>query len=257
MTIREKLKQGEPVLGTWINSGSPVNAEIAARVGFDFVVVDVEHSPVDLEDTHRMFQAMRSGDPNGVPMIRAHGVDYAHLKRYLDLGVGGVIAPLVNSAQEAEQFVRTCKFPPLGDRGVGFCRANAYGIELSEYVARANDEIALTVQIEHIKAVESIDEILSVEGIDAAFIGPYDLSASMGITGQLEHPDYLAAKERVLKSCEKHGIACGIHVVQPNLSEVKRAVEEGYQMVAYSLDITVLAHFYREGVEEFEELKRK
>lgn len=237
-------------MGTWINSGSPINAEIAAQAGFDFVVVDVEHSPVDLEATHRMFQAIRSGNPESVPMVRAHGVDYSHLKRYLDLGAGGIIAPFVNSAADAELLVRTCKYPPMGDRGVGFCRANAYGSKLPEYVASANDEIVLTVQIEHIKGVEAIDEILAVEGIDAAFIGPYDLSASMGITAQFDHPDYLAAKDKVLKACQKHKIACGLHVVDPDPAQVRAAIREGYTLIAYSLDITILTHFYREGVRE-------
>ncbi|MDF1823579.1 MAG: aldolase/citrate lyase family protein [Verrucomicrobiales bacterium] len=250
MQFRESLKSGVPKLGTWINSGSPINAEIAAQAGFDFVVVDVEHSPVDLERTHSLFQAIRSGNPDSVPMVRAHGVDYSHLKRYLDLGAGGIIAPFVNTAADAEQLVRTCKYPPMGDRGVGFCRANAYGPNLPEYVATANDEIVLTVQIEHIKGVEAIDEILAVEGIDAAFIGPYDLSASMGITAQFDHPDYIAAKGRVLEACRKHDVVCGLHVVDPDPVQVRDAIEGGYTLVAYSLDITILTHFYRQGVNE-------
>lgn len=250
MHFRNRLKSGEPLLGTWINSGSPINAEIAAQAGFDFVVVDVEHSPVDLERTHSLFQAIRSGNPDSVPMVRAHGVDYSHLKRYLDLGAGGIIAPFVNSVEDAEQLVRTCKYPPMGDRGVGFCRANDYGSDLSNYVASANDDIVLTVQIEHIKGVEAIDDILAVEGIDAAFIGPYDLSASMGITAQFDHPDYIAAKERVLQACQRHGTACGLHVVDPDPRQVRDAIKNGYSLIAYSLDITILTHFYRQGVKE-------
>ena len=249
MNIREKLQAKEAMLGTWINTGSSVVAEIASAAGFDFVVVDVEHSPVDLEQTHRLFQAISSGNPGCVPMVRAHGVDYSHLKRYLDLGAGGVIAPLVNSAADAEQLVRTCKYPPIGDRGVGFCRANAYGPELPEYVTSANEEIVLAVQIEHIEGVNQIDEILQVEGIDAVFIGPYDLSASMGLTAQFEHPDYLAARERVLKACQRKSIACGLHVIQPEPAQVTKAIREGYTFIAYSLDITILTHYYREGVE--------
>lgn len=250
MNFRDSLKSGQTKLGTWINSGSPINAEIAAQAGFDFVVVDVEHSPVDLERTHALFQAIRSGNPDSVPMVRAHGVDYAHLKRYLDLGAGGIIAPFVNSVQDAELLVRACKYPPLGDRGVGFCRANDYGSNLPNYVSSANDEIVLTVQIEHIKGVDAIDEILAVDGIDAAFIGPYDLSASMGITAQFDHPDYKAAKDRVLAACQKHNIACGLHVVDPDPQQVREAISEGYALIAYSLDITILTHFYRKGVSE-------
>lgn len=237
-------------MGTWLNSASPIVAEIASGAGFDFAVVDVEHSPVDLAQTHQLFQAISSGSSICVPMVRAHGVDYAHLKRYLDLGAGGVIAPLVNCAEDAEQLVRTCKYPPEGERGVGFCRANAYGPDLPDYVNRANDEILLAVQIEHVQGIENIDEILAVQGIDVAFIGPYDLSASMGITAKFDHPEFLAAKETVLKACQKHQVSCGLHIVQPNPQEVVDAIEEGYRFLAYSVDITLLTHFYRAAVNE-------
>lgn len=249
--MRKKVKAGSPVLGTWISSGSSICGEIAAGAGFDFVVVDVEHSPVDLEATHHIFQGIRSGNPEVAPMVRAHGVDYAHLKRYLDLGAEGIIAPLVNSKEAAVQLVNTCKFPPLGDRGVGFCRANQYGTKVQDYFQSANETITLMIQIEHIDGVQAIDEILSVEGIDGVFIGPYDLSASMGLTGQFDHPDYLEAKGKVLKACQKVGIACGLHVVQPDFTEVENAIQEGYTIIAYSLDITILNQVFCAGVERF------
>lgn len=136
----------------------------------------------------------------------------------------------------------------MGNRGVGFCRANQYGLNLQEEFDRANESNLVAVQIEHIDAVNNIDEILSVDGVDAAFIGPYDLSASMGITAQFEHPDYLVARDTILRACQKHAIVPGIHVVAPEPSQVKSRVEEGYRLIAFSLDITILTSACTEGL---------
>ncbi len=239
-SLRQRLRAGETVLGSWINSGSPIVAELMAACGFDFLCVDVEHSAVDLPQTQPLFQAIRSGRPDCAALVRLHGVDYSFVKRYLDAGAQGVIAPLVRTRIEAEQLVQATKYPPQGLRGVGFCRANAYGLRVGEHFARANDEILVAVQIEHIDAVRNIDAILGVPGIDAVFIGPYDLTASMGIAAQFAHPDYLAARAAILAACRKHGIVPGIHVVQPAPEEARLRIAEGYRLIAYSLDITML-----------------
>ncbi len=247
-SLRQRLRRGETVIGSWINSGSPIIAELMAACGFDFLCVDVEHSAVDLPQTQQLFQAIRSGHPDCAAMVRLHGVDYALVKRYLDAGASGVVAPLVRTREEAMLLVEATKYPPQGLRGVGFCRANAYGMRLADECARANDEILLVVQIEHIEAVRNIDAILSVPGIDSAFIGPYDLTASMGITGQFDHPDYLAARDTILKACQSHNITPGIHVVPPVPEQAKARIAEGYRFLAYSLDITMLATACTEGL---------
>lgn len=248
---RHHLKAGKPVLGTWLNSGSSIAAELLAACGFDFVCVDAEHSAVDLPQTQALFQAIRSGNPNCAAAIRLHGVDYSLVKRYLDAGARIVIGPLVNSPADARQLVDAVKFPPEGKRGVGFCRANDYGLRLGEEVKRANEEVVVAVQIEHIDAVQCIDDILSVPGVDAVFIGPYDLSASMGLTGEFDHPDYISARDRILAACQRHNIAAGIHVIQPEPDELVERLKQGYKLVAYSLDITMLIHCARPGVDAF------
>jgi len=248
--IRKMLRQGQPVVGSWINSGSPIVGELMAGCGFDFLVVDVEHSAVDLPQVQPLFQAIKSGDVDCAPMVRLHGVDYALVKRYLDAGAQGVIGPLVNTPEQARLLVEAAKYPPLGNRGVGFCRANQYGMNLQEYVRRANDEVLVAIQIEHIDGVRHIDQILAVEGIDAVFIGPYDLSASMGITGQFDHPDMRAAKKTILEACRAHGIAPGIHIVPPDPKEFVRSLRQGYRLLAYSLDITMLLKACREGLDQ-------
>lgn len=242
------LKRGDTVVGTWCNSGSPVAAELMAAAGFDYVCVDVEHSAVDLPETQRLFQAIASGRSDCATLVRVHGVDYSLVKRYVDAGARGVICPLVTNRAEAELLVEAVKYPPLGKRGVGFCRANRYGLDVGSHFETANDEVLTVVQIEHIDAVRNIDEILTVEGIDAVFIGPYDLSASMGIATQFEHPDYIAARQRILDACGRHNIVCGIHVVEPDPSELIARAEEGYRLLAYSLDITMLLRSSVEGV---------
>lgn len=247
-SLRQRLADGEVLIGSWINSGSPIVAELMAASGFDFLCVDVEHSAVDLPQTQALFEAIRSGRPECGAVVRLHGVDYAFVKRYLDAGAVGIVAPLVRSGEEAALLVKAAKYPPEGLRGVGFCRANSYGLRLADECARANGETFVAVQIEHIDAVRNLDAILAVPGIDAAFIGPYDLTASMGITAQFEHPDYLAARAAILAACERHAVAPGIHVVAPDVSEVQRRIAEGFRFIGYSLDITMLSTMCVQGM---------
>lgn len=251
--LKDSLKKDSPVIGSWINSASPIVAELMAAAGFDFLTVDVEHSAVDLVQTQALFQAIRSGNPQCAPLVRLAGNSYAETKRYLDAGAAGVIAPFINTAEQAQELVRSVKYPPQGMRGVGFCRANNYGMRLSEAVAVANDETFVCVQIEHIEAVRNIDEILQVPGIDAAIIGPYDLSASMGLTAQFEHPDVIEAIDSIGAACQRHGIAGGIHVVQPDAADVVRRIRDGYRFIAYSLDITMLTKACLVGLQEIRE----
>ena len=238
--MRELLQAGPAVIGSWINSDSPVVAELMAHAGFDYLCVDAEHSAVDVPQTQRLFQAIAAGRPECHPLVRLHGVDYALVKRYLDAGAHGVIAPLIRCREQVELLIEAVKYPPQGLRGVGFCRANRYGLDVAEHFREANDQIAVVLQIEHIDAVERIDDLLSVDGVDAVFIGPYDLTTSMGITARFDHPDYLVARDRILEACRRHGVTAGIHVTLPDPHAVAQRIAEGYGLIAYSLDITFL-----------------
>ncbi len=237
------------MIGSWINTASPVAAEIMAAAGFDFLVVDAEHSAVDVPQAQGLFQAIRAGAPDCAPMVRLPGNAYDETKRYLDAGAMGVICPLVTSRKEAENLVRSVKYPPLGERGVGYGRSHGYGFAFDEYMSRADRDTFVCVQIEHIRAVEQIDAILSVPGVDAAFIGPYDLTASMGITAQFDHPRYLEARSEILAGCQRHAVRPGVHVVQPDPDEAGERIAEGFSMIAYSLDITMLGGACRRGLE--------
>jgi len=250
MNLKQRIKDNKYVVGSWINTTSPIVAELMASTGFDFLVVDAEHSAVDLPQTQILFQAIRAGRPECAAMVRLPGISYPEIKRYIDSGAAGVVAPLVNSAEQAKELVRAVKYPPEGMRGVGFCRANGYGRLLQETMVVANLETFVCVQIEHEDALKNIDAILAVPGIDAALIGPYDLSASMGITGQFEHKDMLKAKSIVLDACKRYDVVPGIHVVQPDVEEVLRRLNEGYRFIAYSLDITMLLNACMNGLGE-------
>ncbi len=244
------LNERSCLLGSWINTGSAVVAEIMAACGFDFLVVDAEHSAVDVPQAQVIFQAIKAGNPNCVPMVRLPENSYAETKRYLDAGAMGVIAPLINCAHDAKELVRSVKYPPMGERGVGYGRSHGYGFSFNEYMAKANKETFVCVQIEHIKAVKNLGEILSVEGVDAVFIGPYDLTASMGITGQFEHPDYLKVRRNILDECLRNNARAGIHVIEPDPQEAMKRIEEGFSIMAYSLDITMVGNACRQGLEE-------
>ena len=246
--IRQILKNGDCAIGSWIQIDSPISAEIMAATGFDFLAVDAEHSPINVPQAMGLFQAIRSGCPDCAPIVRLPSCDYATTKRYLDAGAAGVIAPLINTADQARQVVSAVKYPPEGARGVGFCRANMYGLDFDRAVGSANQSTLVTIQIEHIEAVRNIDAILDVDGVDAVFIGPYDLSASMGVMGQFDHPDMIAAQQRVLDACKAHSTAPGLHVVQPDADQVRRRIDEGYRLIAYSLDVTMLAESCRTGL---------
>jgi 2-keto-3-deoxy-L-rhamnonate aldolase RhmA len=239
-SIKEKLKRGEPSIGSWMSMGHVSIAEILASAGYEWVVVETEHTAIDVSEVLRLIIAIeRRG---ALPLVRLAWNDPIQCKAVLDSGAAGVIVPMVNTREDAELAVKAAKYPPMGARGVGLARAQGYGQDFDDYVRRANDETLLVVQIEHIDAVNRIDEILSVPGIDATFVGPYDLSMSMGIPGQLSHPDLLAARACLVKATLDRGLAAGIHLVHPDRAETELAtcLAEGYRFIALGTDILFL-----------------
>jgi 2-keto-3-deoxy-L-rhamnonate aldolase RhmA len=232
--LRRALLEREVTLGSWIQIGHPACAEVMARAGFDWVCVDLEHGAIDLEMTADIFRAL--GGFDCVPVARLPLNDPIWIHRTLDAGARGLIIPMVKTAAEAEAAVREAKYPPRGVRGFGYSRANLYGADFEAYIASANDEIAMVMQIEHKDAIANLDAILSVDGVDAVFIGPLDLSGSMGITGKLDHPQMVAALEKYRAACRAHKKPAGMHIVRPNEENVRRALDEGYTMLALGLD---------------------
>ena len=232
--LRRALLERQVTLGSWIQIGHPACAEVLARAGFDWVCVDLEHGAIDLETTADIFRAL--GGFDCVPVARLPLNDPIWIHRTLDAGARGLIIPMVKTAAEAEAAVREAKYPPRGVRGFGYSRANLYGADFEAYIASANDEIAMVMQIEHKDAIANLDAILRVEGVDGVFIGPLDLSGSMGITGQLDHPHMTTVLETYRAACRAHKRSAGLHIVRPSDASIRRALDEGYTMLALGLD---------------------
>ncbi|RJR40160.1 MAG: 2,4-dihydroxyhept-2-ene-1,7-dioic acid aldolase [Desulfobacteraceae bacterium] len=250
--IKEKMKRGEPSLGSWMSMAHPSIAEILAMAGYDWVVIETEHTAIDVSEVLRLIISIEQR--GAVPLVRLAWNDPIQAKAVLDSGAAGVLVPMVNSKADAELAVQMTRYPPLGSRGVGLARAQGYGENFDAYVKSANDDTLLIVQIEHKEAVANIEEILSVPGIDGTFIGPYDLSMSLGIPGQTTHPLVLEAKRKVLKSTLSHGLISGVHFVQPRTAaaDCRQAVSEGYRFIALGTDILFLGDSARALKNELE-----
>jgi len=245
--LRKALLQKELTLGGWMQIGHPACAEIFAGAGFDWVCVDLEHGAIDIETMTDIFRTLDAYEC--APVARLPANDPVWIHRSLDAGAAGLIIPMVNSAREAENALREAKYPPRGIRGFGYCRANMHGVHFEKYVSAANEEIAMIMQIEHADAIANIDAILQVEGVDGVFIGPFDLSGSMGITGQMNHQRMVEALEKFLKACSKRDKAAGMHVVRPSSENIRKAIEEGYTLIALGLDNVFLEEAAKRALE--------
>ena len=236
--VKSKLKRGRSSIGSWIASAHVSVAEILAGVGFEWIAVDMEHSNIVLSDLPALFAGIENS--GAVPLVRLPENDPSFARRVLDTGARGVIVPMVNSKKDAQSVVEAVKYPPEGKRGVGIARAHAYGRKFQEHVKKSNQDVLVVIQIEHIDAVKNIESIFSVPGIDAYLIGPYDMSGSLGIPGQLRHPKVEEAKAKVLKAARNKRIVPGIHLVHPSEPEIREVLGLGYRFVALSSDILLL-----------------
>jgi 2-dehydro-3-deoxyglucarate aldolase len=237
--LKTALQDNQVTIGSWLSIPSPIVAEIIAQAGFPWLVVDLEHSVIDLKSMQDMFIAMELNQC--IPLARLSGKDLNQTKRVLDAGAYGIIAPMINTAEEAEMMVNAVKYPPFGKRGVGLARAQGYGMKFDDYKEHFNQHSIVICQIEHKEAVENIDDILSVKGIDGIIIGPYDLSGSYGIPGEFENPLILEAEQKVLDSAKRNGIPAGIHVVHPDTDNLLSNIKKGFKFIAYGVDIIFLA----------------
>ncbi len=239
--IRRRLGPGEASFGGWMQIGHPVVAQILAGTGLDWVAVDLEHGAVDISQCLALARILEGG--GCVPLARIPHNDRIWIRRALDVGFRGLIVPLVNDASEAAFAARIAKYPPEGERGIGFAPANDFGERISPAcLADANRALSLIVQIETAYGVENLDAILDVPDVDGIFIGPYDLSGSYGVLGEFDHPLMREARRRCLDACRQRGKLAGVHVVQPDPDEVRARIAEGFNLIALSLDVTLLQH---------------
>lgn len=247
-SLKRRLADNELTIGSWVTLGHPSIAEIMASAGFDWLVIDAEHSAIDLSDIQSLILAMDAHDCPAI--VRVTSNDPNQIKRVMDAGATGVMVPLINSAEDAAAAVRNTYYPPTGTRGVGLARAQGYGADFKSYIDWLSNNAVVIVMIEHRDAVDNIDEILSVPGVDAFIIGPYDLSASFGIPGQITHPDVIEAIAHTCQAGLAHGKTGGIHVVEPDQAELHRHIESGYRFLGYGLDIRMLDSLCRRDLGE-------
>lgn len=246
--LKGRIRSGAPTLGSWLTLAHPAIAEIMAAAGFDWIVIDLEHSVVSLRETEELIRVIEAA---GVaPLVRLTSNDANLIKRVMDAGAHGVVVPMIASAAEGRAAVDAVYYPPRGRRGVGLGRAQAYGAKFREYMAALEDHAIVVLQIEHVDAVAVLPQILGVGGVDATIIGPYDLSASMQKPGQYDDADVAQVLERYEAISQQHGVPMGYHVVEPEPDRVRARIARGYRFVAYSVDFLFLGVSCRSGVAE-------
>ena len=237
--VKQALKQGKPSVGTWLSLGSITAARFMARAGFDWLTVDVEHSLAGVETTTHIVASV--ADAGCTALVRVPSNRHDHIKRALDNGAHGVVVPMVNSRAEAEAAVSAMLYPPAGTRSVGgSVHALNFGATAADYYARANDELLVVLQCEHIQAVRDAESIFSVPGIDAIFVGPNDLAASMR-SADGRPPSAEATREamdHILKTCKKCGVAPGLHC--GSAEEARLRIEEGWQFIAIGSELKMM-----------------
>ncbi|MCL8309131.1 aldolase/citrate lyase family protein [Leptospira interrogans] len=248
--VKEKLKSGKFTVGSWMQIPNTSIAEILGSAGFDWIALDLEHGAFSLNLLPDLFRAISKN--GALPFARVAQNHPKDIKQALDAGARGIIVPMIETAEQVQGFLKWSSYPPDGTRGVGYSNANLFGKYFDSYSKEINSNLIRVIQIENIKAIQQIDSILSVKGIDVMMIGPYDLSGSMGLTGQFEHPDFLHAIGEFHKAAERNGIPLGTHVIQADFQKVKDEIRTGKKFVAYSTDAIMLN---TQASLNFEELK--
>lgn len=248
INLKKRLMNKDLTVGSWITLAHQAIAEIMAKAGFDWIAVDLEHSVITIREAEELIRVV---DLCGsVPLVRLSANDPIQIKRVMDAGAYGVIVPMVNSAEEARKAVEAVRYPPDGKRGVGLARAQGYGSSFERYKEWLGRESIVIVQVEHITAVENLEAIMSVDGVDGFIVGPYDLSGSLGIPGQFDHSLMIEAMKVVQTFMKKNKKAGGYHVVEPDIAQFRLRVEEGYRFIAYSVDSRMLDTCCRSAIKK-------
>lgn len=244
VALKRRMHDREPVLGTWITLGHPAIGEMLVDAGFDWLVIDMEHSAIGIAEAAELIRVISLS--GGVPLVRLPDHSPTLIKRVMDAGAAGVVAPDVRSAEQAEGIVAAVRYPAAGRRGVGLARAQEYGLGFEAYRAWQETGSIVVVQIEHVDAVRDLDAILSTPGVDGCIVGPYDLSGSMGIPGELSDPGVEASVAKVATAAAGAGVSAGYHVVPRDPAQVVARVRQGFNFVGYTLDSIMLAETFRE-----------
>jgi len=247
--LKLKLKQNKCTYGSWITIGHQVIAELMANCGFDWLTIDMEHSAITLDIAQNLIRTIELS--GCVPLVRVRENNPMLIKQVMDAGAYGVIVPMVNTKEQAEAAVKSLRYPPNGFRGVGLARAQQYGFGFEEYKKWLEKESIVIVQIEHIDAVDNLDDILKTDGVDGFIVGPYDISGSLGIPGEFENQRFKEIIQKVMDIGKKSKKPAGFHVIPPDAKEVKKIINLGYRFIAISLDTLFLGNLCKKVLNEF------
>ena len=250
MSLKKKLKNNELTIGSWITIGHPSIVDVMASAGFEWLVIDMEHTSIDLTVAHILISTIQA---NGIKaLVRVSKNEEVIIKKVLDIGADGIVVPMIKSKSDALEAINYAKYPPVGKRGVGLFRAQKYGIGFNEYKKWVNEELIIIAQIEHYEAVDNIEEIITTKGIDGVIIGPYDLSGSMGYPGEYQREDVQSKISHVLEMCKRHNVPSGFHVIESDPQKLNEKIKEGCTFLAYSLDFFFLGDSARDGMKKID-----
>ena len=237
--LRHKLANGSPTVGSWMQIPSSEVAELMGGANFDWVAIDMEHGSINVNQLPNLFRALELGET--LPLVRLPEGSERYCARILDAGAGGLIVPMVTEAKQLEKIITASSLPPSGKRGVGFSRANLYGVEFKNYIQEAQNPL-IVAMIESSEAINNLEDILKVKGLDALMIGPYDLSASLGVTANFKNSKFTSTLSKIKDSCSKAGVPLGVHVVEPKRKDLNMKIKQGYQFLAYGIDTVFLTN---------------
>jgi 2-dehydro-3-deoxyglucarate aldolase len=236
--LKEKLKKMQLTIGTWLTIPHRTVVEILAKSGFEWVVIDMEHAPINISQTAELIAHIQGNDMQA--LVRVNKNEEVIIKSVLDAGADGIVVPMIKNKQDAEKAVSYTYYPPKGNRGVGLNRAQYYGEGFEGYKAWLEKNIVIIAQIEHIDAINNLEEILSVKGIDGTIIGPYDLSGSMGHPGDYNRLDVSEALNNYILKTKKANKPLGYHVIESDATISSQKIEQGYRFIAFSIDFFFL-----------------
>lgn len=246
--LKEKLLNNELTIGSWITIGHPAIPEILASAGFEWLVIDIEHTTIDFSMVQVLITTIQS--KGMAALVRVSKNEEVVIKRVLDAGADGIIVPMICSVEDAKKAVEYAKYPPKGKRGVGLARAQQYGTGFDNYKKWVDEHLVVIAQIEHIDGINNLNEIIKVEGIDGTIIGPYDLSGSLGIPGEYNKPIVVEALEKFKSICQSTKTSMGFHVIDPDHLKLEEKINEGYNFIAFSTDFLFMGECARKEMKK-------
>ncbi|EAI7253436.1 aldolase/citrate lyase family protein [Campylobacter lari] len=247
MNVKEKLQNNKLTIGSWISIGHPCVVEIMSNAGFEWLVIDFEHTSMNYETVQNLIITIQSKKIKA--LVRVCKNEEVIIKKVLDMGADGIIVPMIKNKIDAIKAVEFAKYPPAGGRGVGLFRAQNYGLKFEEYKQWVDENLIIIAQVEHYEAVENIEEIIKTDGIDGVIIGPYDLSGSLGFPGEYHRAEVKEAIAKVLKCCKRYNIPSGFHVIETDPKKLQEKIHEGCTFLAYSIDFLFLSDNAIKGME--------